>query len=623
MTSSSADPFPMTSEAAKQMAASTQSLNDSEWKASDVRKETLTSNQHKLISMSEAERGSLQNDGKIKSMETYMSDSDEDDDEDEENEFLFTKKKISLFKSVAKFVKKVFRKLYGDIDFDDLMKSLSLSMTLFFLIGGYWLLRSLKDPVLTALCGVEAIPRAKMLSVFIVLGVVFVYNKFIDFVQHNPDNRTYLTQMHELFYVFGTFYFILFGGIAYLLADPEIGLANQVPNESRLLGWISYCSIESFGSVMVALFWSFVNSNVSLEAAKQTYGFIVAAAQIGSILGPTVVQMYSTSLGIPTIYFLGACCMLILQGTIYVYIKVYGVSSKDGKKDGKKKEKAGILEGLQLFYDHNYIKGIFAISCLFMILVTIVDYTLKFLARDHFSSEFECLEGMACFNALGEGKHGMSMEASQNFASFMGLFGQATNTLSFTLSLFGTSAVIRTLGLRLTLLMFPSLCLCVILFVRMDPTLWVVFLAMMVLKACSYSLNNPTKEILYQPTNQSVKYKAKSWIDIFGARGSKALGSVVTNYYSYSATALVSNGSLVGIAVAVFLIWNARYMGNEFERLTENGIVIGDNEEEATYGDIVEDTLDDAANDTSCGLEEEGQSEHEDGDVMSDDEEAR
>ena len=41
-------------------------------------------------------------------------------------------------------------------------------------------------------------------------------------------------------------------------------------------------------------------------------------------------------------------------------------------------------------------------------------------------------------------------------------------------------------------------------------------------------------------------------------------------------------------------------MGNEFERLTENGIVIEDNEEEATYGVIVEDTLDDVANDTKC-----------------------
>ena len=60
-----------------------------------------------------------------------------------------------------------------------------------------------------------------------------------------------------------------------------------------------------------------------------------------------------------------------------------------------------------------------------------------------------------------------------------------------------------------------------------------------------------------------------------------------------------------------------------FEKLTENGNVIGDNEDEAAYGDFVEDMLDDAASETSCGLEEEGQSEHEDGNVMSDDEEAR
>ena len=48
------------------------------------------------------------------------------------------------------------------------------------MIGGYWLLRSLKDPVLTALCGVSSIPKAKMLSVFVVLGVVAVYNHLLD-----------------------------------------------------------------------------------------------------------------------------------------------------------------------------------------------------------------------------------------------------------------------------------------------------------------------------------------------------------------------------------------------------------------------------------------------------------
>merc|ERR1712086_1195832 len=132
-------------------------------------------------------------------------------------------------------------------------------------------------------------------------------------------------------------------------------------------------------------------------------------------------------------------------------------------------------------------------------------------------------------------------------------------------------AIIRRLGLRLTLLLFPSLCLIVIVVVRLKPTLFIVFLAMIILKANSYALNNPTKEILYQPTSNAVRYKAKSWIDIFGARGSKALGSVVTNAFSDSAEHLVANGSIVGMAVSCFLIWNARFMGKLFDEYTDSG----------------------------------------------------
>jgi len=214
----------------------------------------------------------------------------------------------------------------------------------------------------------------------------------------------------------------------------------------------------------------------------------------------------------------------------------------------------------------------------------------------------------------------------------MGLFGQATNMLSFCLSFFGTSAVIRYLGLRSTLLLFPSICLTVIVTVRFYPTLDVVFAAMMILKANSYALNNPTKEMLYQPTNSNVKYKAKSWIDIFGARGSKALGSVVTNAFSHSATELVDKGSLVGMCVASFLIWNANFMGKKFDEYTESGYIVGesvDEEDEYGGGDYSEvhgstnvemaSRQNNDSDSTSCafyedddiGAEEEGQSEAE------------
>lgn len=566
------------------------------------------------------------------------------DEEDREDSFLDTPlsdtRGSKFERSVASAIRcfeKLYHRLYGDsLPVSEMIRTLTLASTLFFMIGGYWLLRSLKDPVLTALCGVTVIPKAKMLSVFVVLGVVSFYNRLLD-----TD-----IPRHQLFYIFGTFYFFLFCLISLLLMHPTIGLQNQQPNPTRILGWISYCGIESFGSVMVSLFWSFANSNISLESAKASYGVMVAAAQIGSIIGPTIVNQFAAKIGVARIYLIGALCMLLLQCTMYNYIARYGVAERNSTGEDaavaakKKKDQAGILEGLRLFYRHNYVKGIFAISCLFMVEVTIVDFTMKLLARDYFADKFPCEVGMSCYNPL-TGDHGMSEQATGAFTSFMGFFGQATNTLSFLLSLFGTSAIIRYLGLRLTLLLFPTLCLCVIIFVRIHPTLYVAFGAIMMLKANSYALNNPTKEILYQPTSSGVRYKAKSWIDIFGARGSKALGSLVTNAFSDSASNLVANGSFVGMAVASFLIWNARFMGKKFDEYTESGYIVGgDNNEAVRTHEALEQeniqmaTIQNDEEDTSCaiyddneiGAEEEGQAEqsshsNEDGDDENEEEE--
>jgi len=518
--------------------------------------------------------------------------------------------------SAKRSMLKIYKRLYGEkLPPSEMLRTLTLASTLFFMIGGYWLLRSLKDSVLMALCGYKAIPKAKMLSVFIVLGVVSVYNKLLD--SSLPK--------HQLFYVFGTFYFCLFLLISLMLMDENIGLPNKFQSEDRILGWVSYCSIESFGSVMVSLFWSFANSNISLETAKSSYGVMVATAQLGSILGPAIVNAYAETWGLANCFMLGSMNMLLLQATMYNYIRIYGTSEQraleaeqnDPAPKPKKKERAGVLEGLRLFWEHNYVKGIFAISCLFMVEVTIVDFTLKVLAQEYFSEEHPCeMSNPDCYNAE-TGEFGLTEEATNALASFMGLFGVATNSLSFVFSLLGTSAVIRKLGLRLTLLLFPSLCLGVIIMVRLYPTLYVVFFAMILLKGNSYALNNPTKEMLYQPTSPSVKYKAKSWIDIFGARGSKALGSVVTNAFSYSVDVLIANGSLVGMAVASFLIWNARFMGKKFEEYTESGYIVGeDNNPETTNINMA--IQQNESDDTSCALNEDEDDDEEDDDQEGD-----
>lgn len=480
----------------------------------------------------------------------------------------------------------VFERLYGKMTGLEKLRLLWLAFTLFFIIGGYWLLRSLKDPVIATICGVEYIPKAKMLSVLVVTVLVFVYNKLID-----------TFPKHQLFYIVGAAYFALFAGIAVLLARPatsSTSIYNTEASPYRLMGWVSYCAIESFGSIGVSLFWAFTNSTYNLEGAKKAYGLMVACAQLGSIAGPTVVTLFTVDYGIPLMYFCGSLCMLAMVLSIYGYTRYFGVTGDSAGETAEqsaaiasskpKKQKAGMMEGLWLFWKYDYVKGIFAVSCLFMVEVTILDYTMKILGKEKFDAEHP----------------GDKVAATAAFAAFMGFFGQAANGLSFVMSLLGTSFIIRRFGLNFTLILFPVFCLGAIVLVYAQPTLEMVFAMMLVLKALSYALNNPCKELLYQPTTAAVKFKAKSWIDVFGARGSKALGSVFTNAWSDSAADLLSYGSFVGMAMSAGLIWVSYWQGAQFDSLIATGTLVGDDPAEPKAVDHPHD-------DTSCGEADEGQ----------------
>ena len=254
-----------------------------------------------------------------------------------------------------------------------------LAATLFFIIGGYWLLRSIKDPIIATINGVDAIPKAKMLSVVVVTVGVGIYNELYD-----------RFQPHQLFYLIGGFYTIIFGLIGLTLAHPEYGIANTQVDPTRPLGWISYCAIESFGSIGVTNFWAFANSVYDLERAKKSYGLLIACAQLGSVLGPTLVTQ-AAFIGIPGLYFCGASCMGLMVMMVFLHVQRFGTGQSNQENsfdmsslkstNPPKKDKAGILEGLFLVIKYPYVQGITAISCIFMVEVTILDYGMKVGSR--------------------------------------------------------------------------------------------------------------------------------------------------------------------------------------------------------------------------------------------------
>ena len=115
------------------------------------------------------------------------------------------------------------------------------------------------------------------------------------------------------------------------------------------------------------------------------------------------------------------------------------------------------------------------------------------------------------------------------------MFGMTTNFLALVMALLGTSYLMRRFGLRFCLLAYPvsvlvtAVALYTMSSLPVEQLLWITFAVMVLTKGLSYALNNPAKEIMYIPTSDSVKFKAKSWVDLFGGRSAKAVGSMVTS----------------------------------------------------------------------------------------------
>ena len=202
----------------------------------------------------------------------------------------------------ARKLQQLIRTLYGDIREKELPRILFLSALLCCIIGGFWLLDSLKDTVLATTVGLRYQPKAKLISVVVTLFVVSGYTTLVRRIRHKPT----------LFYLIGGAYTLIFIVIGGLLAHETIGMRNTTPDPRRLVGWLSYFAVESYGSLMVALFWAFTNSTYNLEGAKKAYGLMVACAQLGSIAGPTLVSVGTEAYGVPTIYFCGALCMVAM-----------------------------------------------------------------------------------------------------------------------------------------------------------------------------------------------------------------------------------------------------------------------------------------------------------------------
>ncbi|KKQ32639.1 MAG: hypothetical protein US49_C0006G0090 [candidate division TM6 bacterium GW2011_GWF2_37_49] len=456
---------------------------------------------------------------------------------------------MSCFANAVRF-------FWGDIGKDELKRFGILSATYFFLIGAYWLIRVMKDPIFELLVGFRYQPFAKMLSLVVVICAVLFYNKLIDLLKRDT-----------LFYCIATFFGLSLLGLGYLVAHPQLlamspesTLSSLLPG--NILGWIAYCFIEIYGSLMPALFLSIVVSTMSTESAKKGYGMIFTFAQLGAIFGTLLVMNYLQLLGFGALLAVGGVCVSVLPFLMRWYVQNAPVTPAEKIEASEHKpQKTGILEGLKLLLSRPYVAGLFVVTTTYEVIGTIVEFQMKMTATQIYPK---------------------SIDGGVGFGWFTAINGTMVNVLALAFALLGTSFLMRKFGLKFCIISFPTMIGIVVASIfgfymaGASPyfLMWALFVAVVMFKGLSYTLNNPSREVLYIPTSKDVKFKSKSFIEAFGGRSTKAVGATVTGSLGGDFATLLVFGTFISLGLVGFWICIAAYVGNKFDQLQkENKIV--------------------------------------------------
>lgn len=446
------------------------------------------------------------------------------------------------------------RKLFGDLTAEEMKKFGTLAAIFFLIIGVYWTLRTIKDPIFARHVGYVNQPIAKMVSLFFVAFAVMFYSKLVD-----------LFKRHTVFYIMCSIYSLCFLAISYMLAYPSITAISEntffsfIPG--NLIGWISYVFIESFGSIFPALSWAYVASTTSTEAAKRGYSMIIILTQCGTVLGPLSVTRYSHAYGLPIFFAISGLLVMLVPFVIMFYRYVIPQDDIEINAGKTTKGGTGFLEGARLLFTRPYLLGIFVVATFYEIVSTLLDFQMGMLSDAAFPA------------ALDDGRA---------FAWFKGVYGTSIGVISLMFAIFGTSIFMRRFGLKFCLISFPMIIGVAISAVltaylagaSQTQLLWIFFGAMVIIKGLNYTLNNPTKEVLYLPTSKDVKYKARGWIDAFGARLCKGGGSVVTNTLSHSMPTLMILGSVLSMGILGFWMVVAYFVSLSFDKLQQENKIV-------------------------------------------------
>jgi AAA family ATP:ADP antiporter len=428
----------------------------------------------------------------------------------------------------------LFLSLFADVRPGEGLSALLLTLDVLLLLVAYYLLKTVREPLILASGGVAAKNYATAIQAVVLMAFVPFYAMLTARLE-----RMKLIVVSMLFFASNL---VIFWVLA-LFGVPGLGGAFFV-----WLGCFSLCAI--------AQFWSLANDLYTPEQGKRLFAILGIGASVGAVLGSYLAKILYKPLGPYAI-------MLVSAGILIACLLLGLIANRTmGGAAGPKKAEAPIggKNGFSLILGDKYLLLI-ALLIMMLNLVNTTGETILDLTQ--LKTVAETTPGFAQMTDA------QKEEVTGEFVgTFRGDFFFWVNLVGAVTQMFIVSRVFKYLGIRIALFSLPVIGLLAYGSIVMIPALWLVRIGKIAENSVDYSLYNTTKQALWLPTTREQKYNAKMTIDSFLVR----IGDLVASGASLAFLALgFGIRAYAAVNLGLILVWLfiALFIGRENQKRSD------------------------------------------------------
>jgi AAA family ATP:ADP antiporter len=292
-----------------------------------------------------------------------------------------------------------------------------------------------------------------------------------------------------------------------------------------------YIFVDMLSVILVEQFWSLTNTIFSTEDGKRWYGLIATGGLAGGVAGGSASSALISQTPLETIDLLlvaagtlGLLMLLtLLMGRLGLYREHAGVRDNGNGGDGAHGDWRAILR-------HRYLFLIAAILLLAQIVEPLVEYQFMKVVE-------------------------ASIAGREERTAYLGAFFSVMSAVAIGINLLITPLVHRWLGALGGLFAQPLAVIAGSFWYMTQATLQAGAFLKIADRGLSYSINRASKELLYVPIDPLLIFRAKAWIDMFGYRLFKVLGSLLILLLTQWLPWTIGAAQLGWLVLAVCVIW--------------------------------------------------------------------